>query len=72
MILPLNYEPMRLPAGLDPREGVRRFSREALPSPPVRRPAHVVRMLALVHHLQSVINRWLVLDRAMVTKRLGW
>jgi tetratricopeptide (TPR) repeat protein len=46
-------------------------SREALASPPVRRPAHVARMLALVHHLQSAIYRGLVPNRATVAKRLG-
>jgi hypothetical protein len=46
-------------------------SREALSSPPVRRPAHVARMLALAHHLQGAIDRGLVPDRATVAKRLG-
>jgi hypothetical protein len=44
---------------------------EALASPPVRRPAHVARMLALAHHLQRAIDRGLVPDRATVAKRLG-
>ena len=38
---------------------------------PVRRPAHVARMLALAHHLQSAIDRGIVADRATVARRLG-
>jgi hypothetical protein len=45
--------------------------REAPPPEPVRRPAHVARMLALAHHLQNAIDRGLVTDRATVAKRLG-
>ena len=48
---------------------------ETPPSPkpePVRRPAKVPRMLALAHHLQSVIDRGLVADRATVARRLGF
>jgi hypothetical protein len=44
---------------------------EAPPPAPVRRPAHVARLLALAHHLQSVIDRGLVPDRATVALRLG-
>ena len=45
--------------------------REAPPPAPVRRPAHVARMLALAHHLQRAIDRGLVPDRATVACRLG-
>lgn len=45
--------------------------REAPPPAPVRRPAHMARMLALAHHLQSAIDRGLVPDRAEVARRLG-
>ncbi|WP_437761215.1 hypothetical protein WMF27_05970 [Sorangium sp. So ce281] len=38
---------------------------------PVRRPAKVARMLALVHHLQDAIDRGLVVDRAAVARKLG-
>lgn len=46
----------------------------APPSPkpePVRRPAHVARMLALAHHLQRAIDEGLVADRAAVARKLG-
>ncbi len=43
----------------------------ASPLAPVRRPAHVARMLALAHHLQGAIDRGLVPDRATVARRLG-
>jgi hypothetical protein len=45
--------------------------REAPPPAPVRRPAHMARLLALAHHLQSAIDRGLVPDRAEVVRRLG-
>jgi hypothetical protein len=45
--------------------------REAPPPPPVRRPAHVARMLALAHHIQGAIDRGLVPNRATVARRLG-
>lgn len=38
---------------------------------PVRRPAHVARMLALAHHLQRAIDKGLVADRAAVARKLG-
>ncbi|MCP3105473.1 hypothetical protein LZ198_42095 [Myxococcus sp. K15C18031901] len=47
---------------------------EAPPPPPpapVRRPAHVARMLALAHHLQGAIDRELVPNRATVARKLG-
>ena len=50
------------------------FSDQQPPPPPepVRRPAHVARMLALAHHLQGAIDRGLVPDRAAVARRLGF
>lgn len=38
---------------------------------PVRRPAHVARMLALAHHIQGAIDRRVVADRAEVARKLG-
>lgn len=38
---------------------------------PVRRPAHVARMVALAHHLQAAIDRGVVADRAAVARKLG-
>lgn len=38
---------------------------------PVRRPAHVARMLALAHHIQWAIDRRVVADRAEVARKLG-
>lgn len=39
--------------------------------PTVRRPAHVARMLALAHHVESAIERGLFPDRAAVARKLG-
>lgn len=39
--------------------------------PPVRRPAHVARQLALAHHLQRAIENGAVADRAAVARNLG-
>lgn len=41
------------------------------PSSPVRRPAHVAKMLALAHHLATAIERGLVADQAAVARKLG-
>ncbi|NVJ09919.1 hypothetical protein HUW63_32430 [Myxococcus sp. AM001] len=49
------------------REGARPPSREA-----ARRPAHVARMLALAHHVESVIARGLVASAADVAGQLGF
>lgn len=38
---------------------------------PVRRRAHVARMLALAHHIQGAIDRRVVADRAEVARKLG-
>ncbi|MBZ4329721.1 MULTISPECIES: hypothetical protein [Myxococcaceae] len=49
------------------REGVRPPPREA-----ARRPAHVARMLALAHHVESAIARGLVGSAADVAAQLGF
>jgi hypothetical protein len=57
------------------KRGGRVAFRDKPPPPkpePVRRPAHVARMLALAHHLQGAIDRGLVPDRAAVARRLGF
>lgn len=50
-----------------------RFNTEPPPAPPepVRRPAHVARMLALAHQLNAAIQRGLVADQAAVARKLG-
>lgn len=50
-----------------------RFTTEPPPPPPepVRRPAHVARMLALAHHLNAAIERGVVADQAAVARKLG-
>ena len=56
------------------KRGGRVAFRDKPPPPqpePVRRPAHVARMLALAHHLQGAIDRGLVPDRVSVARRLG-
>jgi hypothetical protein len=54
------------------RENVR-FKKTAPepPGPPVRRPAHVARMLALAHHIKAAIDRGAIADRAAVARKLG-
>ncbi|MCY0998339.1 hypothetical protein OWM54_14485 [Myxococcus sp. MISCRS1] len=51
-----------------------RFREGAPPSPRevARRPAHVARMLALAHHVESVIERGLVASAADVAGQLGF
>ncbi|WAM28326.1 hypothetical protein [Myxococcus sp. NMCA1] len=49
------------------REGARPLPREA-----ARRPAHVARMLALAHHVESAIARGLVASAADVAGQLGF
>jgi hypothetical protein len=41
------------------------------PPEPVRRPAHVARMLALAHRLNTAIERGVVADQAAVARKLG-
>jgi hypothetical protein len=54
------------------RENVRfKMDGPATPAPPVRRPAHVARMLALAHHIQAAIDRGAIADRAAVARKLG-
>jgi hypothetical protein len=54
------------------RENVRfKMDGAAPPAPPVRRPAHVARMLALAHHIQAAIDRGAIADRAAVARKLG-
>lgn len=50
-----------------------RFTAEPPPPPPepVRRPAHVAKMLALAHHLSAAIEQGAVADQATVARRLG-
>lgn len=43
----------------------------APPPEPVRRPAHVAKMLALAHHLNAAIERGVVADQAAVARKLG-
>src|SRR5262245_11018526 len=57
---------------------VRRRGRVALaleapppPPPPIRRPAKLAQLLALAHHIEALIHKGAVRDRADVARRLG-
>ncbi|ADO70358.1 hypothetical protein [Stigmatella aurantiaca] len=56
------------------RRATVRFREGASPPPreAARRPAHVARMLALAHHVESVIERGLVASAADVAGQLGF
>lgn len=53
------------------REQPVRFTTEPPPPEPVHRPAHVARMLALAHHLNTAVERGVVADHAALARKLG-